>query len=81
MLALAIVAIGQACVIAYMVRQAGERDAEHGREVAKLLDRIQAPKQAVAASLTEGLPPSPPAVGFDDDNGFWEAQEAMNGRT
>lgn len=83
--ALVIVVIAEATALVIGVRlflqHDSAKDERHARETAKLLDRIQSPTVAVARSITEDLPPSPPAVSFDDDHGFWEAKEAMNGRT
>jgi len=40
----------------------------------RMAQRIQAPQQAVYEHAAVQLPPDPPAVGFDDDAGYWEAR-------
>lgn len=47
------------------------------KERATLLQRIQAPGVAVAAHQMRDLPPSPPAVGWDDDEAHHLSREEM----
>lgn len=54
-----------------------EKDRRHEQQVNNLLDRIQAPEQAVAASLTPDDAELVPAVGFDDDEAYWDKQERL----
>lgn len=42
--------------------------------IENLCQRLQAPEHAIIEHQIANVPPSPPAVGFDDDEGFHEAQ-------
>lgn len=62
-------------VLSTLERVTRDYAAERGR----LLQRIQAPAQAVAEHATAAQPTvGPAAVGFDDDNGYWEAQALID---
>lgn len=54
---------------------------EWARERANLVQRIQAPAQAVLAHAQAEQPPvSPPAVLPDSDEDFWESRDALADR-
>lgn len=79
---LGLICVGQALVLAYAIRRFSDMLSAERLERRNLLDRIQAPERAAAIAMTDDLPPSPPAVGFDDDEDFHLAKmEAMDGRT
>jgi len=47
--------------------------------VERMAQRIQAPTEAVVEhQLAAPLPDSPPAIPFDNDQAFWEAQEPLS---
>lgn len=58
-------------------RAADERRVEraaHREEVQVLLQRIHAPELAAHQHATKDATPDEPAVGWDDDEGYWESK-------
>lgn len=49
---------------------------EHAEQIASLCQRLQAPEVAVMRHQLAEMPPSPPAVPFDDDAAYHEVQSA-----
>lgn len=57
-------------VLGFMERRA------HAEQIASLCQRLQAPEVAVMTHQLAEMPPSPPAVPFDDDAAWHKVQGA-----
>ena len=60
-------------ILALLVLGHMERRA-HAEQIASLCQRLQAPEVAVMAHQLAEMPPSPPAVPFDDDEAWHKVQ-------
>jgi hypothetical protein len=83
-----IAAILIVAIVAVMALLAGDRilkawaleRTEWARERADLLQRIQAPREAVLEHQLRDVDTSPPAVGIEDDDGYWESKDELAAR-
>jgi hypothetical protein len=65
-------------LLAYALRDRAHERREWVRERADLLQRIQAPAQAVAEHTSQvTVLRSPPAVNTEDDGDYWASKEAL----
>jgi hypothetical protein len=75
---LALIAVALIVLLDRALHRAAVERTAHRHEVARLLQRIQAPEQAVYEHATGGSPPpaGPPAARYDDDESYWQATES-----
>jgi hypothetical protein len=78
MIELTIIVIALLAIVAYLIAERRREREYHGRQIDRLLQRIQAPALAIAehAQTTAGEF-APPAVPMDDDASHWEAKEEL----
>lgn len=69
--------LSQTAVIAFMLRDRRAERREMAAERATLLQRIQAPEQAVMQHAFTELPPSPLPLPYDDDEAFHASREEL----
>lgn len=69
--------LSQTAVIAFMLWDRRAERREMAAERATLLQRIQAPEQAVMQHAFTELPPSPMPLPYDDDEAFHASREDL----
>jgi hypothetical protein len=78
---LTIIVVALLALVAYQVLERRREREYHGRQVDRLLQRIQAPEIAIAEHAQDAVGEfAPPAVAMDDDGAHWEAKEQLADR-
>jgi hypothetical protein len=75
---LTIIVVALLALVVYLTVERRREREYHGRQLDRLLQRIQAPEYAIAEHAQQAISEfAPPAVAMDDDSSHWEAKEQL----
>lgn len=78
MVELTIIIVALLALVAGLIVERRREREYHGRQIDRLLQRIQAPEYAIAEHAQSASAEfAPPAVAMDDDTSHWEAKEQL----